>query len=140
MKLCQKSNLLDYSCRKAYNLLFKDVYEYCEIEAKTKKLFMNVLKTAEIEKKNKYGPACEEKHMSFTPLVTSIDGVLAPEFTFFLKRLPEGLASKWDRPYSHVMCWVRCRISFAILRATNICIRGTRSKWRSLGVEDGYTI
>ena len=52
---------------------------------------MNVLKTAEIEKKNKYGPACEEKHMSFTPLVTSIDGVLAPEFTFFLKRLADVL-------------------------------------------------
>ena len=103
---------------------------------------MNVLKTAETEKKNKYGPACEEKHMSFTPLVTSIDGVLAPEFTFFLKRLADGLASIWDRPYSHVMCWVRCRMSFAILRATNICIciRGTKSKWRSLGVEDGYTI
>ena len=31
---------------------------------------MSVLKTAEIEKKNKYGPASEEKHMSFTPLVT----------------------------------------------------------------------
>ena len=101
---------------------------------------MNVLKTAEIEKKNKYGPACEEKHMSFTALVTSIDGVLAPEFTFFLKRLADGLASKWDRPYSHVMCWVRCRIPFAILRAINICIRGTRSKWRSLGIEDGYPI
>ena len=101
---------------------------------------MNVLKTAENEKKNKYGPAWEAKHMSFTPLVTSIDGVLAPEFTFFLKRLADGLASKWDRPYSHVMCWVRCRISFAILWATNICIRGTRFKWRSLGVEDGYTI
>ena len=55
---------------------------------------MNVLKTAEIEKKNKYGPACEEKHMSFTSLVTSIDGVLAPEFTFFLKRLADGLESK----------------------------------------------
>ena len=101
---------------------------------------MNVLKTAEIEKKNKYGPACEEKHMSFTPLVTSIYGVLAPEFTFFLKRLADGLASKWDRPYSHVMCWVRCRISFAILWATNICIRGTSSKWQSLAVEDGYRI
>ena len=95
---------------------------------------MNVLKTAEIEKKNKYGPACEEKHMSFTPLVTSIDGVLAPEFTFLLKRLADGLASKWDRPYSHVMCWVRCRISFAILRATNICIRGNANVGCSLGV------
>ena len=77
--------------------------------------------------------------MSFTPLVTSIDGVFAPEFMFFLKRLADGLASKWDRPYSHGV-WVRCRISFAILRATNICIRGTRPKWRSLGVEAGYTI
>ena len=59
---------------------------------------MIILKTAEIEKKNYYGPACEEKHMSFIPLVTSIDGVLAPEFPFSLKRLADGLASKWDRP------------------------------------------
>ena len=59
---------------------------------------MNVLKTAKIEKKNEYGPACEEKHMSFTPLVTSIEDILAPEFTFFLKRLADGLASKWYRP------------------------------------------
>ena len=78
--------------------------------------------------------------MCFTPLVTSIDDVLAPELTFFLKRLADGLASKWDPPNSHVMCWVRFRISFAILRTTNICIRDTRSKWRYLGAEDGYTI
>ena len=101
---------------------------------------MSVLIAAEEEKKRKYVTACEDRHTSFTPLVTSVDGVLAPEFTFFLKRIADGLSAKWDRPYNQIMCWVRCRVSFAILRATNVCIRGTRTKWRSLGLEDGSTI
>ena len=101
---------------------------------------MSVLIAAEEEKKRKYVTACGDRRTSFTPLVTSVDGVLAPEFTFFLKRIADGLSAKWDRPYNQIMCWVRRRISFAILRATDICIRGTRTKWRSLGLEDGSTI
>ena len=27
--------------------------------------------------------------------------------------------------------WIRSRLSFAILRATNLCLRGSRTKWRS---------
>ena len=33
--------------------------------------------------------------------------------------------------HSEVMGWVRARMAFAILRATNLCLRGSRVKWRS---------
>ena len=39
-----------------------------------------------------------------------------------------------------VMGWAQVRLSFAVLRATMICVRGSRVKWRSLGVCDGVPI
>ena len=35
---------------------------------------MSVLHSAEVEKKTTYTDACQERHMSFTPLVVSVDG------------------------------------------------------------------
>ena len=43
-----------------------------------------------------------------------------------LNRLGRNLASKWDTPYAQVIGFIRARISIAIARATNRCIRGTR--------------
>ena len=97
----------------------------------------SVLRSAENEKKRKYLQACEARHITFTPLVISVDGHMAPEFDSFLRRLGEGLSLKWARSYPQVMGWIRTRLSFAVLRATNACIRSTRTKWRSLGIEDG---
>ena len=39
-----------------------------------------------------------------------------------------------------VMGWVRARISFAILRVTLLCVRGSRTKWRSLGISDDASL
>ena len=34
--------------------------------------------------------------------------------------------------------WLCAKLSFAILRATNLCLRGSRTKWRSgVGIDDG---
>ena len=42
---------------------------------------------------------------------------------------------------SQIMGWVRATISFSIVRATNLCLRGSRVKWRSgVGMEDGAGI
>ena len=42
------------------------------------------------------------------------------------------------KPLSEVTGWVRARLAFAILRATNLCIRGIRVKWRSaVHMDDG---
>ena len=34
--------------------------------------------------------------------------------------------------------WIRARLSFAILRATDLCFRGSHNCWRSgTGIDDG---
>ena len=70
----------------------------------------------------------------------TVDGLLAPESNFFLKRLADRLSIKWDRPYSTVIYWIHTRLSFALLRATNFCIRGTPSKIHTINMEDGAGI
>ncbi len=92
---------------------------------------------AEKEKKKKYGEACEERHPLFTPFCCSVDGMLGVEAEVFLKIIGERLAVKWDSSYGEMMGWLRSRLSFAVLRSAIVCIRGNRSKWRCLGLEDG---
>ena len=97
-----------------------------------------VLASAEREKKRKYSEAAMARHASFSPFVLSVDGQMRREARVFMKRVAEKLAITWQRSYSEVMGWVQARMSFAILRATNRCIRGSRVKWRSgLGMDDG---
>ena len=57
-----------------------------------------------------------------------------------LLALLRDLLLEWERNYSEVLCWVCTRLALAILRATGLCVRGTRSKWRCLGLEDGAGI
>jgi hypothetical protein len=90
------------------------------------KSVLQVLKTHETEKKRKYKKACDERRWHFTPFVCSVDGALGKEAAGFLKRLAHKLAVKWHSSYSVVMGFVRSRLSLAILRATNLCIRGSR--------------
>ena len=75
-----------------------------------------------------------------TPLCVSIDGMLDSDAEFFIKRLGDFLAARWERPYSVLMGWVMARLSFAILWAALLCVRGSQTKWRSLGIVDGASL
>ncbi len=100
----------------------------------------SVLRDAETSKKRKYATACTDRRAAFTPFIVSVDGAIGPEATTFIRRLSERLSLKWSRPYSRVTHWVRTRLSFAIVRATSTCLRGSRVKWRSIGFEDGAAL
>ena len=100
----------------------------------------DVLKAAEKENKNKYGEAFEARRAAFTPFCVSVDGLLGTEAQHFMKRLGIQLAQKWEKSYSETMGWIRALLSFAILRATILCLRGSRTKWRCLGLEDGAPV
>ena len=95
------------------------------------------MRRAEAEKKDKYLKACEERRALFTPLCVTVDGTLGPEASRFIKHLSERLSYKWERNYSTVVSWVRTRITFAIIRASVLCLRGSRTKWRSMEMADG---
>ena len=52
---------------------------------------------------------------------------MAKQCTTFYKRLASLLAEKWDQHYSTTLFWLRCRLSFSLLRSAIRCIRGARS-------------
>ena len=69
----------------------------------------------------------EVEHASFVPLVMSATGSMAREATNFYKRLVSLLAEKWDQTYNETLHWLRCLISFSLLRSAIQCIQGARS-------------
>ena len=88
----------------------------------------NCYRKHEAEKKRVYEQRIREvEHSTFTPLVFSATGGMAKQSTTFYKRLASLLADKWGHPYSSTLCWLRCRISFSLLRSAIQCIRGARS-------------
>ena len=54
--------------------------------------------------------------------------------------LASRLATKWQRPYSVVMKWVKLRMQFAVFRAVDLRLRGTRRRILGLGLQDGAAI
>ena len=82
----------------------------------------------EMLKKRAYDQRIRDvEHASFTPVVLSATGGLANEATAFYKRLASLLSSKWRELYSVVICWVRCHLSFSLIRSAIQCFRGSRS-------------
>ena len=85
-----------------------------------------VLESHEKEKKRKYLASCIAQRRHFTPFVVSTDGLLGKEAKCLLKKLSTALADKWEKPYAVVRGYVNARMSIAIVRATHICLRGSR--------------
>eukprot|EP00117_Sycon_ciliatum_P009975 scpid97233/ scgid12052/ len=68
----------------------------------------------------------EVEHASFVPAVFSATGGMGKCSMALYKRIASLISSKSAEPYSTVMAWIRCRLSFALLRASVICLRGAR--------------
>ena len=82
----------------------------------------------EAEKKRAYEQRILEVEQStFTPLIFSATGGMAKQSTTFYKRLASLLADKWEHSYSSTLSWLRCLLSFSLLRSAIQCIRGARS-------------
>ena len=77
-------------------------------------------------KKREYGDRVREAELaSFTPLVFSPTGGMGREGTVFYRRLANLLADKQDWAYGTIS-WVRCVLTFSLLRSAIMCIRGSR--------------
>ena len=92
--------------------------------------FASDFELREQAKKREYSQRVQEVERGvFTPLVLSTDGEMGRVATTFYKRLADMIAQKRQHHYSTVMGWLRCRISFASLRSSVMCIRGSRSSF-----------
>ena len=67
--------------------------------------------------------------------MVSFDGALGCEATNLLKHLSELICMKWGKTYGEVMGRLQASLSFAIIRATNLCHRGSRIS--ALDIVDG---
>ena len=89
---------------------------------------MQCYKSNEQEKKRAYEERVREiEHGSFAPLACSISGGMVPIATTVYKRMASLIAEKHNDPYSSTIFWLRCKLSFSLLRSAIMCIRGSRS-------------
>ena len=87
-----------------------------------------IYRSQEQEKRRQY----EERILNvergtFTPLVFSATGGAGPAATAFLKRLADKYSSRKSSSYAQTLNWIRCRLSFALLRSGILCLRGART-------------
>jgi hypothetical protein len=86
-------------------------------------------KSFEKEKKTLYGDRIQQvEHGSFTPMVFSSCGGSGEETSAALKKLASMVAEKRKENYSHTIALLRMRLAFSLIRASIVCLRGTR--WR----------
>ena len=82
----------------------------------------------EREKKRQYNNRIVNvEHDTFTPLVFSVNGGIAKECLKFHKFVAEKIANKSGCRYEKVLPIIKCKLSFLILRASLMCVRGSRS-------------
>ena len=65
------------------------------------------------------------EHATFTPLVIGTNGGMGDECEKFLKNLAELLAKEDGEEYADVMMSLRTMLSFQVLRAAILCVRGS---------------
>ena len=89
-------------------------YLHCDVGA--------VLSSIEHTKKQKYSQAAEMINPSFKPFAVTADGALSLKAKTFMRHLAEKIAAIWHKSNSEVLGYVRTRMLFAVLHATNLCI------------------
>ena len=81
----------------------------------------------ELEKRHCYDERIRlVEHGSFTPLTFTVGGGIGPAASIFYKRLASILSKRNSKPYSMVLNWMRCLLSFSLLRSSILCLRGAR--------------
>ena len=89
----------------------------------------SILNSAEKTKMREYKARIHEvEHGDFNPLVFTTMGAMAPQCQVVIKKLAEKLSVKQGTNVSVVTGWLRVRLSFALLRTSIQCVRGSRRK------------
>ena len=67
----------------------------------------------------------EVEHGSFSPLVFPQQEEWDQQPVY--KRIASMLSQKYDQAYSKTLHWIRCKLSYSLLRSAIMCLRGVRS-------------
>ena len=75
------------------------------------------------------------EHGTFTPLVFTSTGVMAPECLMYHKALAHKISQKRGERYDDIIRFMRIKLSFLCVKATLLCLRGSRPSNRTTGDE-----
>ena len=90
----------------------------------------------EQQKKTKYNQrVIQVEHGSFTPIVMSAYGGYGRETERFLSQLIHKISEKKDVPLSSISNYIRTKLSFILVKAQVMCIRGSRKLWKQSSVD-----
>ena len=79
-------------------------------------------------KKREYGErVLFIEHGSFTPLVFTVFGGMSEECSKFFNHVSDMISEKRNIALSLGRSWIRTKLSFSLLKTTNLCIRGSRT-------------
>jgi hypothetical protein len=98
----------------------------------------SLIEKHEEEKRKKYQTECDRQGFDFIPFVVTTDGVMGSGAKQLLLNMAKALGNKWGKKKGVVLTWIRTRLSFAIIRATSACIRGSRSQPHPRELEAGF--
>ena len=74
---------------------------------------------------------------AFTPLIFSTAGGMSANTQVVYNKIAEVMADKKGEPRGYFTAWLRVRLSFALLRSSLLCLRGTRySRKKIVNVAD----
>ena len=79
------------------------------------------------------------EHGTFTPLIFTTSGAMGHECHKFHKALAEKISQKKDEEYNKVIQYMRVNISFLVVKASLLCVRGSRSIKRDIEIGDDYS-
>ena len=64
---------------------------------------------------------------TFTPLIFTVDGGTGSECTACHKNLADKISSKTGENYAKVITFMRCKLSFIVLKSALLCLRRSRT-------------
>ena len=85
-----------------------------------------LIKHEKAKKRNYNQRVMNVEHGTFTPLIFSLNGGMGPECLKYHQHLAQTIAEKTGERYSNVITLIRCKLSFMILRACLMGVRGSR--------------
>ena len=98
------------------------------------KSLKSILRTHEQEKKRSYNiRVMDTEQGTFTPIVLTIKGVMGPEANAFHKTLADKISQKTGERYDQVIRLMRVKLSFLVLRASLLYLRGSRAMYNTNG-------
>ena len=114
--------------REGQNAFFDVKVTNADCSSQEDKSLKSVLRDSENTKKRAYNRRIMEvEHGTFTPLIFTTTGVMGHECSVFHKSLAEKISNKQGERYDDVMRFLRIKFSFLCLKATLLCLRGSRS-------------